>query len=410
MPPHLTEGWAAAYLQILIGLLVFALGIPAFIFQLIVREDIRHVTEQRMNTRWGWVPIGFLALAALAFVWWLHPSSGEEDTLMQRWLASLLITLVPLLVAGSGFYQLRKYEREKVVASLRDAFIQADSGRNSRQTANAAERAKREDILREKRKRALHDLIYLGEHGRAGNEKQMVLNAFESIAKFVQSREDYQGEELEYLIQSLPVILQSGETKGDDKNYCLAAEMLKKIQDNCSRKRRAIYDDDVKAIRRTLKALALEAMKSKLEHTVLRLLDASVACNSDIVFTIGVAALQAKRFLIATSALSKLETMVIKGNGLGCDETSYRLLGLLAHFAASGKAATRRAETFFSQLPLEDPTLIGRCLNEAFTHYYDRTYFETADYLHALIRRIETNAWPAAESLAKGAPHAASSI
>src|SRR5687767_7005560 len=105
--PEVTEVWATAYVQILVLVFVFALGVPALLFQLIVPEDVRQVVHHRWRIS-GWYASTFLlALASVAFVWVLHPHASAVPALstFPQWksvFASVIVTLAPLLAASAG--------------------------------------------------------------------------------------------------------------------------------------------------------------------------------------------------------------------------------------------------------------------------------------------------------------------
>lgn len=101
MPPPLSEAWATAYVQILITLVVFALGVPALAIQLVVQDDIREVFHRRMRVT-GWVTSLIVTLLAfIAFVWVLHPpfkKVGGPPTTKQIGVGDRAIVNVPLIV------------------------------------------------------------------------------------------------------------------------------------------------------------------------------------------------------------------------------------------------------------------------------------------------------------------------
>jgi hypothetical protein len=381
MPPQLTEAWASAYLQILIGLFVFALGIPAFIFQLVVSEDIRHVTERRMNTIWWKLAIVLLGIASVSFVWLLHPYSSRGVSEWKKWIASAIVTVVPVAVALIGLFLLGKYKREKVISGLKAILIK------QYQTKGLLEGG------------SLEDIIYLGKHGKAGYEKELVLKAYAMIAKKVQSSSTYKGRELQELINSLPGILGNREMPGNDENYYVVAELLKSIRDGCSNSS-LLPHPDAHFVNFTLTELGLEAIQSKSERTALKLLNVGASCNSGIVLRMGICAFGSERFLIAANALNLLETEVESeastrhGDTLKPSDATSRLLGLIAHFAASDGAARRRAQTFFRRQDADFYVSLKDCLGKALDYYYDRSDFETANKITALSRLIEDGSWP----------------
>ncbi|MGA9771612.1 MAG: hypothetical protein WBV94_21455 [Blastocatellia bacterium] len=380
MPPQLTEAWASVYLQILIGLLIFALGIPAFILQLVVHEDIRHVTDRRMNVTWWRLSMFLLGIASVAFIWYLHPTK-EAITGWQRWIASLIVTLVPITVAYFGLQLLGNFQREKVIKDLEEWLIKKSESGGSIKTET------------------LDDFIYLGERSKAGYQKNLVLKSYKEIVKTVQSSSNYKGEELKDLILSLIEILKSGEVPGDEDNYFKAAELLAFIQTGYSEKPRYSHRD-LDSIRITLTELGLEAVKSKSERTVLKLLNVATSCNSDIVLKMGISAFRSRRFFIAADALNILETEVGREPKnkhsdvmMRRDHTS-RLLGLISHFAVSGEAARRRARTSFAlhaagfYAPLKD------CLKESLEYFYYTSDFDTSDNIAVMLKFVENGLDP----------------
>src|SRR5215213_3258132 len=75
----LSETWASAYVQILITLIIFALGIPALAIQLVVQDDIRTVFQRRWKwTMWIILVIGIFG-AFISFIWILHPPFNKAD-------------------------------------------------------------------------------------------------------------------------------------------------------------------------------------------------------------------------------------------------------------------------------------------------------------------------------------------
>jgi hypothetical protein len=408
LPPPLTEAWAAAYLQILIGLFVFALGIPVLAFQLIVQDDVKHVAQHRMRVR-GWL-VSTLALFAgsILFVWLLHPMQARDQiTLAQlypngtAYLAALIVTFTPSLAAWFGIRLISGHRRAAVIKRLAGDLKKSFARQGYFEST------------------VFDDLIYLGEHGKAGEEKEMVLAIVENLARDIQRRDDYQGCELEDLIRSIEMIL-CGECKGDDRNYCHAVNIMKEIWKTLTKPEQKMHSD-ASATLHVLKSLSLAAVIHKSEQTALEYLEEDALCDSNIVFEVGFAALSAKRFFIATAALNKLEALaadqtaltratqdelaewlkknepaLAKGNEAIMDEMEHRqgtlseqlevnnevtanLLGLLSHFRGSGLSASKRAEISLSQngdaflAPLTDS------LKSAFTYHFNRGQYDTSD-------------------------------
>src|SRR5919205_2083792 len=180
MPPPLSEAWATAYVQILITLVVFALGVPALAIQLVVQDDIREVFHRRMRIT-GWVTsLVVTLLAFVAFVWILHPpfkkvggapaggaagasdqvvvsvplsvntsavtnpgseahspvvgvgkptvgfpsaDDDEEQSYTGSFIASIVMTLVPLILIGLGMTQAKYLRRQHMIKELEKEIV-----------------------------------------------------------------------------------------------------------------------------------------------------------------------------------------------------------------------------------------------------------------------------------------------
>jgi hypothetical protein len=388
MPPQLTETWATAYLQILIGLFIFAIGIPAFAFQLVVQEDIRHVTHRRMKMRIWHTSVILLLLACVSFIWIIHPANLEGDSkvapviatpdapeqdktyeILQSYAGSIIVT-IPILAIMFGFKLLDNLKRENVVRGLErhleKIFDQSGFLEDS----------------------TLSDVVYLGEHGKSGREKKMALDALGRLAKHVQNSGKYKGCELEQLIRGLKVILDNGARPGEDDDFYIAANILRDIWNRLS-EHRLSSNHDADMARKTIKHLAIVAVVEKSEPTALTYLEDAAMCDSGIVFEIGLSALGNRRFLIATAALNKLEA-IAERIGLFSDyETSSNLLGLLSHFMATGLSTRLRAESFFAQAEAS-PDSLKTALATAFIYHYSNGSYDTSDRVAELQTTVES--------------------
>ncbi|MDX6269233.1 MAG: hypothetical protein QOD28_456 [Acidobacteriota bacterium] len=453
--PYLSEQWATTYLQILFGLMVFALGIPTLAFELVVQEDVRHVVQQRWHLKMWLALVFILFISSIAFVWLLHPlqkeakvstangqqtqsgaqsqrsASGAPDEnaadgglapdrtrnsqaggaeapvrqegeaaaaaagnnkasgrIWERWewnmsvAAAVLLTLVPTLTFVGGWILFDRCRRVKVVTSV------AKSLRHAYQTRKVLDETD------------LEDLIYLGTHGKAGRQKNLVLDVIDVMAAEVQAqRSDYNGSELEDLIRGIESILRYESHCGNDENFTRVATILKNIWFRLSQHNYA-YSSDATATLDALKVLGIFAVKHRSEPTALIYVEEAAACDSDILFEMGVAALQARHFFIASAALVKLESLASQileqegGDLSGGEppvqardsplEVKSNLVGLLAHFAMAGVSARRRALlSFHTNAGYFTPTRAA-AFDEAFEYHYNMGRFETSDKVFAL--------------------------
>jgi hypothetical protein len=426
--PVLSEQWATTYLQILFGLMVFALGIPALAFELIVQEDVRHVVQRRWHLK-VWLALVFmLFISSILFVWLLHPlqdgrgltpveppppataaegqpqpqpggggsaTTGNDNAAkatlprgMDAWAwkmsfaAALLLTLVPSLTFVGGWILFDRCRRVKVVASVAKSLTQS---------------YERRKILDET---DLEDLLYLGTHGKAGRQKAIVLEVINRMATTVQeSPSGYNGSELEDLIRGIQAVLRYESQRGNDENFTSAAAILKNIWFRLS-KNNHTYSSDATATLDTLKELGIFAVKHRTEPTALIYVEEAAASDSDILFEMGVAALEVRHFFIASAALVKLESLaseILIGDGAldgvmmprvqardSPQDVKANLIGLLAHFSASGVSARRRALLSFQTNAEYFMPSRTNAFNEAFEYHYDMARYETSDKVFVL--------------------------
>lgn len=457
LPPFLTEQWASAYFQILFSVLVFAVGIPFLGLQLVMQEDVRHVVTYRQwkIALWGFL-VFVLFLSAISFIWLLHPGKDERkanpapvtvetrnpadsvpaltgsgepptnppansndwlsrfiDDDIQAYIAGGIVTIVPIVALAFGYWLPTNYTRKKVVRQFRDDLL---TGYRKKGFLN-------KDILSK--------LIYLGEHGNAGIEKNLVLDAFKHIARRVQRdsrkyrhnslrdacarvmrnwpkdktgkkrhklllkgfrrvtgkiprtlyRRKYYGRELAELIKSLEMILQHKDKIGNDENYKIAADLLKSIMDRVSGNI-ATKEDGMRAAS-MLEKLGVAAVREKSPETAHLYIMKAAAFGHSYVFKLGLEALNAKQFKIANDALNRLETLALAEHEgqLMPEAATSNLLGLLAHYVMSNVSSKKRAYTFLKKYKDAFSPSLERCVTAAINHHYSRSNFETVDQL-----------------------------
>lgn len=416
-PPFLTEQWASAYFQILFSTLVFAIGIPALGVQLVMQEDVRHVVTHRQWKRLIWfVLLLLLFFSAISFIWILHPVQVErraaeerarltnavaqpsadaatqeqspqeqapvteaeaEEHHWERFIAGVIVTIIPVAALVFGYSLPRDYTREKVIKQFKSDLI---SGFNKTRTLN-------HDTLMK--------LVYLGEHGNPGIQKNLVLTAFIEIAEHVQKSKGgylYKGRELAELVRAVRTVVEDGAKCGNDDNFKRAAHLLKAIWSRVSGE---ISNQDATLAASALKQLGLTAVTQRSEETATIYVMHAAECDDSVVFELGVAALNAKRYRVATIALDKLETLAWKENNgreLRNTETVHNLLGLLAQYDSGGPSASRRAAQFLSRARnLFSPSLEA-CVESATSYHYRAGSFDTADKVIKLSETLTAKA------------------
>lgn len=370
MSPQLTEAWGAAYIHILVIMLVFALSIPPIIFQFAMPEHIRRIILRREGLRWWYILTVAIMLSALCFIWLLHPCSIGSLTLSKSYIAGVIITVILISICLFCWYKLgipAIYAKERIVDDVRE-----DLAKSFRETG----------ILEESQ---LSDLVSLGEQGDSGHEKELVIEAFGCLAKDVLASDKYNGVGLEEYIRGFETILTGREKQGSDRNFCSACDILKCIRNQLDERGFSI-SHDANFTLKTLGKLGNVAVEEKSESTALTFLEA-VASDKYILFHIGLSALRAQKFHIATAALNKLEALAEQTPPLTPDKTVH-LFGLLSHFWTTGNSARKRAKNFLFRMQGFFSPSLGECLKMAIEYYYNITSYDTADALTVMLEDV----------------------
>ncbi|HEY0404168.1 MAG TPA: hypothetical protein VGC89_00465 [Pyrinomonadaceae bacterium] len=289
--------------------------------------------------------------------------------------AATTVTILPSGVLFMGLWLNGQFKREKVVKRLEDDLFRRFEADDSLDSV------------------ALKDLSYLGEQGKSGDEKELVLDVIDRLAKRVQNKVkeqnlQYDGFELEVLIRHIPGMLDNHVEPGNDQNYRRAVEVLSNIWRWLGRRR--TITDDALSTREVLKHLALLTVEKTGEETALAYLEVAAECDSHVVLEFGLAAFKADKFLLAAAALNKLEEMAADAIAGNRDfetrrSTLANLLGMTAHFAISGPSGLRRAETSLRlNEELFAPTLRS-ILDDAIDYQYEMGRYDTSDALCLLV-------------------------
>jgi hypothetical protein len=453
MLPKYTEQWATTYLQVLFQSFLFALGVPTALYSLIIDNDIKRVAQTRVKFRRYFYGTAMLYAAVLIIVWLLHPSDAQESpaagqvgpaaqvaatapppdasvtaaarpvappnallavadgspppastpapqeppknngqaaqgrsatSIIKSVVAAAAVTLLPLIVLLSGYRLNNKFKRETVVANLAEELLARLDADRSIDTV------------------ALKDLSYLGEHGRAGEEKEVVLNIIDELVETVQKRVkqgslDYHGHELDSLIRHIPEMLDNPTQPGNDQNFTRAVEVLVNIWRwlGPNSELGKVTDDSI-ATRAALRHLALYSVEKMAEATSHNYLEIAAECDSHMVFEMALAAIKAGRYPLAIAALGKLESLAGNAVTLAHDsetirkygreqlesvakETKGNLLGIAASLAADSPSGALRAEKILhDNEEIFSPT-IRHALADAFVYHSRAGYLDIAD-------------------------------
>lgn len=375
----LTETLAAAYFQAMIMILIFLLGVPAFLLQIIAPTvDLHRLVQRRFKISIQAYVVLLLAIGiTIFFSWSMHPSRDglAGPTLL---FANGLMSCVILLAGGAWAYYFHRFTRTGVILRIKRAISKSHQ---------------RQGIAHEEAER---NLGFLGETSRAGREKQQILAVFRDLCLEIIEHKKYDGTRLLLLVEGVKRTLLTPGHFGSERNFRDGARLLQETR-TLIREHRS-HDlslaSDLRWIDETIAALAITAASEgfKVCHELLAQL------KSEKLLEVGVIAWRTGEVTIYTNAVGKLRSKYLDARTYEEDsrepeedsrEVAISLLALLAHIALGGSAAKRWSEERLALLrdglgDAEFQREIKRSCEERFCV----GDFESADALTALSDRF----------------------
>lgn len=188
------------YLEINIAILIFGIGLPAFITQTIVEEDILVIVNKRnqvigVSITFSLIIILSSVFAVLMFQFMLF---GNR---FRYWymICSMFIWIILLIFL---IFQFSMYQRKRLVSQLTKRII-----RN----------LKKNNI--KKASKGLNNLKLLGVEGKSGQDKNLIIKAYWKIVEFLLQSPDYAGKSLGDIFKHLKIILRTTTNFGNLHNF-----------------------------------------------------------------------------------------------------------------------------------------------------------------------------------------------
>jgi hypothetical protein len=386
----LTDTWAGIYLQVTSTILVFGLGIPAVIMQVIVPEDLRRIIHKRRHYfKKGVYLILVATFSSLFFIWVLRPYSDNKSGLMflvslgnnkciqgiikvcaenQLLISNILMTLT--ISSALIFWRLQAaYRRDRVLNYLKK---------------ECTKRINKKGIPDEE---ALLDISYLGEKGESGSEKELALEVLSQLVKKVLIQESYTGAGLKLIIKAINSTIQDN---GDITDFQKGISILKKIIEELQI-RGHVFSPDMETALNTIQTIGIVTLKKNYIQSALSILDAvtpTVQKNEDtplsvirFLFEFGKEAVEENKMDIAVAILSRFEGLVISEQLIANEKTA-NYLGLLAHFWEANSSARERARVSLAEIHFE--TTLKECIEESKKHHKVRARFDTVEKLDSM--------------------------
>ncbi|HEX3069283.1 MAG TPA: hypothetical protein VHX14_11995 [Thermoanaerobaculia bacterium] len=375
---------ALIYVQILLTVLLFALGIPALVIEPSVEYRIRHILHKHLPFR---VVTGLLVATVVVLVSLLIvPPTDQvvQPTESQEKVPSL--SDPTLLSRTSGWYRLASVvEIPKVTlevavriatAILILGFALIWWRMSRRDIATALVKRVENGLIRTLRRHGyyadehLYDLLTIGIHASAGHEKQIVIRALAAVARVIQRSPRYGGAECGSLIHGLLDLVKTLERQGDENNVIDCVEELRAIWwrlEECGFQN----ESDGMAVVEVACLLGEFAVAISSDAAAIQALNV-VDHVAELPFRVGRLAVAAGRFRVSVMCLSQLEAIAERDN-----KAPKELVALIAHFNNAGESAQSRASHAASLLTREVVERVAAA-------YYEIGEFATADQVRAM--------------------------
>ncbi len=377
LTPSSIETLAGAYIEAAITLLVFGLGVPALVSQL-VPERVRSIARKTSAMIYSsMIMTGLSALGVVGLsVLLLLRSSDHGSVLSTEFLLGAdhaAILLLILSVGTAGFNSWGLYAGEELTELLSERVV----GRFIQKAIRGVEEFPE-----------LEDLLQLAELGRY---KVRVLDTLGTIFDEMLERKGPGGHWFEKALRAVELAVWDG----DSRNFEQAIRMIEKAVMTLQQRKLEAIPEMAMALG-TLQRVGVQALAKDYDpvaHSILGIADLLAEGQNGLssrvtgmVFELGVEAVNTRSHLFAIAALSKLETMCSGERRVNPATSDY--LGLIVHFWYSGPTARQRAEDSLRQMSF-NPSL-AECLRTARQYHASRARFDTADNLEAMIAEIET--------------------
>jgi hypothetical protein len=359
---------------------IFMIGLPAILLQTLPAEIRRTVLQERKQEV-AFFTIGPIVLASAMVAVGMGltaPAGGgeSEEAAMAR--AELIwLGLVAALLVISGASALLFTERWRRASVVNHLHWAAARGIPSRGRPI-------EEVLR--------TLVDLGIQSQAGQDKGLVIDALARLTRQTQACEGYDGAQLEDVITGLEDIFTAGAHVGSANNFLASAELLLElIMDGGDR----THSDDLKAAVQAVSLLGRGSLAHEQSHIQIKFLDAlgwagdagGASWASQAMFEIGGEAFESNNILVAMTALSKLETLVMRYSPVG-GEIASDFIGLMAHCWGRGETGRMYCQRFLESAGefFADP--LPEVIRKAREECMNKARFTTGNHLARMLSAL----------------------
>ncbi|NOU16976.1 MAG: hypothetical protein HOO91_05395 [Bacteroidales bacterium] len=371
MYPQISEAWGSGYMQVIVTLLVFALGIPAIIYSLFIPENIKKIVYKREKRFWFNSFIIYIVFSILMFVWILHPCPDKVLNENLNLLTGLILTSVIIIICINFLRRLSKNIGEKTVKKIYFEF--------EKQYKKTNRKIKTRTIENE----ALYDLIDLGIYANSGHEKQLIIENLKKISNLILDNKPYKTQSLDDIIYGIEKIVLDKNKPGNDDDVIEAVNFYKFIIDRLKESGEN-GDFDKELVLARICNIAVKTINYVSDDTTFIILNIIKNYKkSEWIFNVGLVGMQNKKYIIALSVLSSLEELVELA-GDKHNQDTYYLVGMISYFWFDGNSGQMRADKSFELLRDIHKVDVEQVLKQAQNFFYVTCEFETADKINEL--------------------------
>jgi hypothetical protein len=372
----------------ILTLLIFLVGIPALVLQLISAAERRAAMKRngldvQLFLRQAIVIICIGFVLQFAFGHWLAGKPDIQDgdkKLIEQFLWLLIfIPLFYLAIQVSQRIPEQYGRRERIVEKLTL------------------------DVLQETQQKgriggsAFADLADLGKQCDPGQERQMVVNALMQIVKTMLANPYYKGDSFETLIDELVHMLASDPEPRDLINYETAIKILSAIL-SAHPQAESDYDRQraVHAVSKLGQSLIVHFNSVERDNIILEYIDSlefalskreMLTEVSQALFEIGACAVREKHDFVFVAALDKITALAGSSPPLP-DEFVTDLLGLISHYWAEDGSRKKLAQGRFGEVKQFFRGPLPIILERSRKHLISTMYFDEADKLSQMADEI----------------------
>ena len=366
----------------LITLLVFLVGVPALILQLISVAERRVVVKrERMDvSKFLFWALLFFFVGLSVQIW----ATLNKDVLGEinynfieqgTWVITFAILFVLVLKVSKQIPE-QYGQREKIVEKLSQVILK--ESKNKGHIGGTV----------------FSDLANLGKQCDPGPEREMVVNAFKDLVQGIIADKKYSGDSFEELIEELVHMLVSNPEPKDLCCYDTSIKILAAILsvpgpiNSDSDKQRTLHA--ISKLGRTLlehfeSVEADNIILDYVDSVEFAILDGTKMLTevSQTIFEIGVCATGAGQDFIAIAALDKLTVLAENRSPLP-NEFVADMLGLVAHLWVVEGSRREFAAQKLEEVKILFPKSLPQTIDDARIHCLRTMYFNTADNLEAM--------------------------